>query len=69
MNSFKHVLLEKSKAQEDKRVEELKTKLENAVATRQEAEAKLIQAEIMIKELMMNVCLLFCMGILYFTQS
>lgn len=45
---------EKSKAEEDRRVEELKDKLEDAVATRQEAEAKLIQAESTIKELMLN---------------
>lgn len=43
---------EKSKAEEDRRVEELKDKLEHAVATRQEAEAKLIQAETTIKEFM-----------------
>lgn len=47
-------LIEKSKAEEDRRVEELKDKLEHAVATRQEAEAKLIQAESTIKELMSN---------------
>lgn len=47
-------ILEKSKAEEDRRVEELKDKLEHAVATRQEAEAKLIQAETTIKEFMSN---------------
>lgn len=47
-------LSEKSKAEEDRRVEELKDKLEHAVATRQEAEAKLIQAETTIKEFMLN---------------
>ena len=46
--------IEKSKAEEDRRVEELKDKLEHAVATRQEAEAKLIQAETTIKEFMLN---------------
>lgn len=48
------LLIEKSKAEEDRRVEELKDKLELAVATRQEAEAKLIQAETVIKELKLN---------------
>ncbi|VVC38770.1 Diaphanous autoregulatory (DAD) domain,Formin, GTPase-binding domain,Armadillo-like helical,Formin, FH3 [Cinara cedri] len=47
-------LVEKSKAEEDRRVEELKDKLELAVATRQEAEAKLIQAETVINELKLN---------------
>ncbi|CAH1732844.1 protein diaphanous [Aphis gossypii] len=47
-------VVEKSKAEEDRRVEELKDKLEHAVATRQEAEAKLIQAETTIKEFMLN---------------
>lgn len=51
---FYQSYLEKSKAEEDRRVEELKDKLEHAVATRQEAEAKLIQAESTIKELMSN---------------
>lgn len=45
---------EKSKAEEDTRVEELKGKLELAVTMRQEAEAKLIQAENTIKEFMSN---------------
>lgn len=48
------MVTEKSKAEEDRRVEELKDKLEHAVATRQEAEAKLIQAETTIKEFMLN---------------
>lgn len=48
------LFIEKSKAEEDRRVEELKDKLEIAVATRQEAEAKLIQAETVIKELKLN---------------
>lgn len=52
MNLFKLFSTEKSKAEEDRRVEELKDKLEHAVATRQEAEAKLIQAETTIKELL-----------------
>jgi len=49
-----NLFTEKSKAEEDRRVEELKEKLELAVTTRQEAEAKLIQAETTIKELMSN---------------
>lgn len=53
--NFNYLLaIEKSKAEEDRRVEELKDKLEHAVATRQEAEAKLIQAETTIKEFMLN---------------
>lgn len=51
---FLILFTEKSKAEEDRRVEELKDKLEHAVATRQEAEAKLIQAESTLKELMSN---------------
>lgn len=48
------MVTEKSKAEEDRRVEELREKLEQAVATRQEAEAKLIQAETTLKELLEN---------------
>lgn len=48
------MVTEKSKAEEDRRVEELREKLEHAVATRQEAEAKLIQSETTLKELLAN---------------
>lgn len=64
---------EKSKAEEDRRVEELKDKLEHAVATRQEAEAKLIQAETTIKEFMsnsanVNILILYNYYIVYYIQ-
>ena len=42
---------EKSKAEDERKLEELTAKLEEALATRQEAEAKLIHAEKKISEL------------------